>query len=99
MRGAVNQVAPVREGGHEGDGEPVARRFAEAGLVLHVVRQVGQGIALGGAALVGDGFIASGEGNGLIGKERNLLGGNRSSTGPTHVAGRGPGRSSPRRST
>ena len=44
--GSVDQVGPVGEGGHEGDGEPVAGGLAEAGLVLDVVRQVGQGVAL-----------------------------------------------------
>ena len=70
----VNQVAPVGEGGDEGDREPVAGRLAEAGLILHVVRQVGKRVALGDAALVGDGFIAAGEGDGLEREERNLLG-------------------------
>src|SRR5258708_38743233 len=30
---------------HERDGEPVAGRLAEAGLVLHIVREVRQGVA------------------------------------------------------
>ena len=69
----VGQIAPIAEGGHEGNGEPVARRLAQSGLVLHVVRQVRQGVALGGAALVGDGFVAAGEGYGLERKEGNAF--------------------------
>ena len=71
---AVHQVAPIGERGHEGNREPVARRLAQAGLVLHVVRQVRERVALRGAALVGHGFVAAGEGNRLEGQERNLLG-------------------------
>ena len=59
---------------HEGDREPVAGRLAEAGLVLDVVRQVRQRVALGVAALVGDGLVAAGEGDRLEGEEGDLLG-------------------------
>jgi hypothetical protein len=38
------------------------------------VRQVRERVALGGAALVGDGFVAAGEGDRLEGEEGNLLG-------------------------
>src|SRR6202042_1538902 len=44
--GSVDEVGPVGEGGHEGDGEPVAGGFAEAGLVLDVMREVREGVAL-----------------------------------------------------
>ena len=57
----VDQVRPIGEGAHEGDREPVAGRFAEASLVLYVVRQVRQGIPLCLAALVGDRLVASRE--------------------------------------
>src|SRR5271157_3022545 len=49
--------------------EPVADRLAQAGLVPHVVRQVRERVALGGAPLVGDGFVAAGEGDRLEGEE------------------------------
>ena len=69
----VHQVGEIGERAHEGNREPVAHRLAQPGLVLHVVRQVRQRVALGLAALVGDGFIAAGERNRLEGQERNLL--------------------------
>ncbi len=72
--GAVDQIAPIGEGGDERNREPVARRLAESGLVFDVVRQVGKRVALGGAALVGDGFVAAGERHRLEREERNLLG-------------------------
>ncbi len=73
-RRPVNQVGEIGEGAHEADGEPVANGFANADLVLHVVRQMRKRVALRLAAFVGDGFVAPGEGNGLERKERNLLG-------------------------
>ena len=57
----VDEVSPVREGGHEGDGEPVAGGLAQAGLVLDVVGHVREGVALGGAALVGNRLVAAGK--------------------------------------
>ncbi len=71
---AVHQIAPIGEGGDERNREPVARRLAQAGLVLHVVRQVRKRVALRRAALVGDGFVAAGERDRLEREERNLLG-------------------------
>ncbi len=71
--GPVNEIGPVGEGAHEADGEPVARGLAEAGLVLDVVREVRQGVALRRAALVGDGFVAAGEGDRLEDEEVDLL--------------------------
>src|SRR6185437_5262602 len=62
------------EGGHEADGEPVARALAETSLGADIVREVREGVALGGAALVGDGLIAAGEGDRLKGEEVDLLG-------------------------
>ena len=41
--------------------EPVAGRFAQAGLTFHVVREMRQRVALRLAAIVGDGFVASGK--------------------------------------
>ena len=70
----VDQIGEIGERAHEGDREPVANGLAEAGLILHVVRQVRQRVALGLAALIGDGFVAAGEGNRLEAQERNLLG-------------------------
>ncbi len=57
----VHQVGPVAERSHEADREPVAGRFAEAGLILHVMREMRQRVALRLAAIVGDGFVASGK--------------------------------------
>ena len=57
----VHDVRPVGERGHERDREPVAHRLADAGLVLHVVRQVRQRVALRGAALRRDFLVAAGE--------------------------------------
>ena len=70
----VDQIGEVGERAHEGDREPVANGFAQTGLILHVVRQVRQRVALGLAALIRDGFVAAGEGNRLEAQERNLLG-------------------------
>ena len=70
----VHQVGPVAEGAHEADGEPVAGGFAEAGLILHVVRQMRQRVALRLAAVVGDGFVAAGEADRLERQEADLLG-------------------------
>src|SRR4029450_10724859 len=39
-RRPVHEVAPVGERAHERDREPIANRFADARLRLHVVRQV-----------------------------------------------------------
>ena len=69
----VDQIGPVGEGGHEGDREPVADRLAEADLILHVVREMRQRVALRGAALGGDVFIAAREADRLEAEERNLL--------------------------
>ena len=55
------------------DREPVAHRLAQPGLILHVVRQVRQRVALRLAAIVRDRFVAAGERNRLEREERNLL--------------------------
>ena len=68
------QVGPVGEGGHERDGEPVARRFAQASLVLHVVRHVRQRVALCLAPLVADVLVAAGKADRLEAEEVDLLG-------------------------
>ena len=70
----MDEIGPVGEGAHEADGEPVAGRLAEAGLVLDVVGHVAEGVALRCAAFVGDGLVASGEGDGLEAEEVDLLG-------------------------
>src|SRR4029079_17942662 len=36
MLGSVDQVGPVGEGGHEGDGEPITGGLAQSSLVLDV---------------------------------------------------------------
>ena len=70
----VDQIGEIGERAHEGDREPVAGGLAQPGLILHVVRQVRERVALGFAAIVRDGFVAAGEGNRLEAQERNLLG-------------------------
>ena len=72
--GPVHEIGPVREGGHEGNREPVARRLAHADLRLDVVRHVRKGVALGHAALVGDLFVAAGKADRLEREEADLLG-------------------------
>src|SRR5215472_15617693 len=69
----MHQVGKVGESAHERDREPIADGNAETGLVLHVVRQMGQGVALGLAPVVGYRFVAAGERNWLEAQERNLL--------------------------
>ena len=70
---SVHHVGPVGEGAHEGDREPVARRLAEGGLLLHVVRQVRQRVALRPTPLVRDLFVAAGEADRLERQEVDLL--------------------------
>ncbi len=72
--GPVNQVGPIREGAHKRNREPVAGGLAQASLVLHIVRQMRQGVALRLPAFVGDGLIASGKRNRLEREERDALG-------------------------
>ncbi len=72
-RGPVNEVGPVREGAHERDWEPVALGNAEADLVLHIVRHMREGVALGETALVGDVFVAAREADRLEREEADLL--------------------------
>src|SRR6185436_14227142 len=72
-RGSVNQVGEVGEGAHEGNGEPVSNGLADSGLILYVVGQMGKRIALRGAPVVGDRFVAPGERYRLERTERNLL--------------------------
>ncbi len=57
----MDDVRPVGEGGHERDREPVADRLADAGLLLHVVREMRQRVALRGAPFRRDLFVAAGE--------------------------------------
>ena len=71
--GPMDKIRPVREGRHEGDGEPVTHRLAESGLILDVVRQMRQGVPLRLATLVRNLFVAAGEADGLEGEEVDLL--------------------------
>ena len=68
----VHQVGPVGERRHERDREPVAQRLADAGLVLHVVRQVRQRVALRLPALGRDLLVAAGERHRLEREEVDL---------------------------
>ncbi len=67
----VHQVGPIGERSHERNREPVASGLAQASLILHVVRQVRQRVALRFAAIVGDGFVAAGERHRLEREERD----------------------------
>src|SRR6185312_11326474 len=71
--GSVNEIGPVGEGGHEADGEPVARGLTETGLVADVVREVREGVALRVTALVGNRFISTRKAYWLEGEEVDLL--------------------------
>ena len=56
----MNQAGPVTEGAHEADGEPVARRLAEAYLIFYIVGNVAEHVALRVSALVADVLVAAG---------------------------------------
>src|SRR5579884_1387263 len=69
--GSVYVIGPVGEGAHEREREPVACRLAETRLILHVVSEMRQGVALCRTALVGDCFVAARERNRLERAERD----------------------------
>ena len=70
----VNQVGKVGESAHDRNWEPVALGNANAGLVLDVVGQVRQRVALSGATVFCDFLVTTGEGDWLEAEERDLLG-------------------------
>ncbi len=70
---AVHQVAPIGECRNERNRKPIARGLAQAHLVLHVVREVGERVTLRLAAFVGHRLVAAGERDRLEGKERDLF--------------------------
>src|SRR5262245_21610550 len=70
---AMDEVSPVGESGHKGDGEPVTRRFTQSCLVLHVARQMGQGVALSLTALIRNRLVAPGERDRLEREEGDFL--------------------------
>ena len=72
--GSVNQVREVRERAHQRKREPVACRFGDTDLGLHVVGQMRQRVSLAQPAFRGDVFIAAGERHRLERDERDLLG-------------------------
>ena len=72
--GPMDQIAPIAEGGHERDWEPVTGRFPDSSLLLHVARQMRQSVALRVPALVGNRFITAGEGDRLEREQGNLPG-------------------------
>ena len=71
--GPVHDVGPVGERAHERDREPVARGLADADLVLHVVGEVRQRVALRGAALRRDFLVAARERHRLERQEVDAL--------------------------
>src|SRR5262249_2247242 len=58
---ALHHVCETCERGNERNREPVARRFNFADLLAHVLRQVGERVALAEAAFRCDVFVAAGE--------------------------------------
>src|SRR5439155_2600678 len=70
---AVGHIRPIGEAAHERNRKPVADRFADAGLVLYIVRQVRQRVALRRAAFGRHFLVAAGERDGLEGQEVDLL--------------------------
>ena len=71
--GSMDEIGPIAERAHERDWEPVAHRLPEARLLLHVVRQVRQRVALCLPALVGDFFVAARERHRLKREEADSL--------------------------
>src|ERR1043165_7592551 len=69
----MDQVREVSKGAHQRQREPVTRRLSDTNLVLHVVREVRQRVALLQTQLLGDLFVTAGERNRLERKECNLL--------------------------
>ena len=69
----MHQIGPIGECAHERNREPVADRLTDAGLIFHVVREVRKRVPLRIAAIIGNRFIAAGEGNRLEAQERNFL--------------------------
>src|SRR5262249_36106435 len=58
---SVNLIRPVRECAHKRDREPVANRLADSGLILDIVGEMRQSIALRKSSLVRHRFVAAGE--------------------------------------
>src|SRR6266481_4101846 len=72
--GTMNQIGPVREGGHKRNGKPVTLGLAQARLVLYIMRQMAQRIALRVTAIFCDFLVAPGKRNRLKTEEADGLG-------------------------
>src|SRR6185369_12423991 len=69
----VNEIGKVRERAHQRQREPVACRFSDTDLVLHVVRQMRERVTLLQTTQRSNLFVATGKRNRLEREERNLL--------------------------
>ena len=69
----MDEVGPVGEGADERNREPVPNRFAEADLILHVVREVRERVALRRPPFVRNLLVAPGERHRLERQEVDLL--------------------------
>ncbi len=67
------QIRKVSKRAHQRKREPVACRFSDTDLVLHVMREVRQRVALLQTTLLSNLFVATGERNRLERQERDLL--------------------------
>ena len=69
---AVDQVGEVREGAHQRDWEPVARRLGDPKLLFDVQRHMGERVALAQTPFRRDVFIAPGKRDRLEGDKGDL---------------------------
>src|SRR5688500_7619527 len=69
----MDQISKICKGTHQGKREPVARRFSDTDLLLHIVRQVRKSVALLQTTLRRDLFVTAGERNWLKRQKRDLL--------------------------
>src|SRR6185436_2368515 len=67
------KIRKVSKRSHQRQREPIARRFSDTNLVLHIVREVRQRVALLQTTLRSDLFVATGERNRLERQKRDLL--------------------------
>src|SRR5689334_25437719 len=70
---SMRQISKIGKRTHEADREPIAHRFANADLILYIVRQVRQRVALRFSAIIRYGFITAGKRDRLERKKWDLL--------------------------
>src|SRR5579872_504306 len=61
----MHQVSPIGERPHEADREPITRGLAKTSLILHVMREMAQGVTLRLTTLISDGLVATSKRNRL----------------------------------